>query len=783
MPRTSKAAALAVVSTVAAALAVLVAKFSVSTDLSVFLPEGRSVVERVLMTQLDRGLTSNLVFAGVTGAKPGELARLNRELAGRLAAERGIVQVLNGERALSEEDRQWVMDNRYHLTPSALAERFSVEGLVRSFEERLRGLASPMAPLEKKFLARDPTGEIVRLLERWQGELSGDRGPATRDGLWFSADEQRTLMMIELQSGGLDFAGQERAVDAIERIFDEVATPGSRLILSGPAVFAVETRDVIQRDARVLSLAAAALVGAFLFAAFRSVALLLLVLAPLGCGALVGAAAVLLAFGDIHGVTLAFGITLIGVAVDYPIHFFSHLRDGRGDAERSIRRIWPTLRLGVVSTVVAYAVLALSEYGGLRQIGLFTVVGLLTAAAVTRWVLPFLLPRELPLARGLPGVHGALRALGARLAGLGPWTLLLIPAVVAVLALGPTPLRDLDMDSLSAIDLERRAEDRALRADLGFWYGGRLAMVAAGSSEAALKGSEELRVNLDRLVERGVIDRYDMAAGFIPSQARQRRQIDAIPAPDELRARVAEALAESPFREDAFERFIDEAAAARERPLLSVESLRGTRMGERLEALLFESNGLWVAPILLHGVRDESALESLNRDAEGFQSFYLNIKAEASEILARSLARVVPLLGLGVAAIYVLLWIAYRHPLRPLRVLFPTFSAVAVTLGALNLAGVSLTLMHLTSLLLIVGLGLDYALFYNRLSDHAREWGTTFKALWVSSFTTVLVFGILCFSNTPPLRAIGLTVGLGAFLCLAFGACWTARVSLSRSGS
>jgi predicted exporter len=179
--------------------------------------------------------------------------------------------------------------------------------------------------------------------------------------------------------------------------------------------------------------------------------------------------------------------------------------------------------------------------------------------------------------------------------------------------------------------------------------------------------------------------------------------------------------------------------------------------------------------VLLHGVDDESQLDALNRSDGDTQVIYLNIKERATEVLATAIDHVIPLLGFGVLAIYLLLLVAYRSVLKPLRVLFPTLSAVAVTLAILNLSGISLTLMHLVSMLLIIGLGLDYALFYNRLNDDEAEWQTTFKALWVSSFTTVMVFGILFFSNTPPLQAIGLTVGIGALLCLVFGACWTRR--------
>ena len=90
------------------------------------------------------------------------------------------------------------------------------------------------------------------------------------------------------------------------------------------------------------------------------------------------------------------------------------------------------------------------------------------------------------------------------------------------------------------------------------------------------------------------------------------------------------------------------------------------------------------------------------------------------------------------------------------------------------LAGLLVALQRRLGTQLVVGLGLDYALFFNRLPGNQDEWNTTFKALWVCGITTILVFGILTFSRTPPLEAIGTTVGLGAFMSMVFAAMWAA---------
>ena len=177
-----------------------------------------------------------------------------------------------------------------------------------------------------------------------------------------------------------------------------------RLVMTGPSVIAVEMRQTIQDDVWWLSLCATLLVTMFLFASYGSVSILALTLLPLASAILAGIVAVGLVFGFIHGMTLAFGITLLGVVDDYPIHLFSHLtKESRAPAV--MKEIWPTMRLGVVATALGFSALLLSGFPGLSQLGLFAMVGLFTAACVTRWVLPHIVPIEFHTRR--EGLHVA----------------------------------------------------------------------------------------------------------------------------------------------------------------------------------------------------------------------------------------------------------------------------------------------------------------------------------------------------------------------------------------
>ena len=162
--------------------------------------------------------------------------------------------------------------------------------------------------------------------------------------------------------------------------------------MSGPGVFAVASRAQIERAVVRLSIASSALVALILLAVYRSPTALVLGLLPVASGALVGVAAVALGFGVVHGITLGFGVTLIGEAVDYSIYFF--IQSAGGTSERWERRLWPTMRLGMLTSVCGFASLLPSGFPGLAQLGAYSVNVLVAAAAVTRFVLPVLLPHN-----------------------------------------------------------------------------------------------------------------------------------------------------------------------------------------------------------------------------------------------------------------------------------------------------------------------------------------------------------------------------------------------------
>ena len=365
---------------------VVIAGMTVTTDLTALLPRSADPTQELLVAQLRDGVAARLMLIALEGAVPEQLAGTSRRLAEKLRASGLFTYVNNGDAANLAAEREVLMRHRYVLSSAITADHFTERALRTSLERQLQLLGSPAGAVTKAVLPADPTGELGQILS----ELSMGDSPSVLHGVWFSRDGSRAQLVAETRAAGFDIDQQEQAVSAIRQAFATSGLPETgRLLVSGPGVFAVESRATIERDSWRLSSMAGGLVLGLLFLVYRSASPVLLSLLPVLTGVLVGVAVVQLVFGFVHGITLGFGATLIGEAVDYPAYLLTHVAAGER-LQETLTRIWPTLRLAVMTTVFGGLTMLLSSFTGLSQLGVLSVVGVLSAGFVTRWILPAL---------------------------------------------------------------------------------------------------------------------------------------------------------------------------------------------------------------------------------------------------------------------------------------------------------------------------------------------------------------------------------------------------------
>ena len=749
------------------ALAVLViARGQVSTDMSAFLPRSATPAQQMLVDQLREGVVSRLVLVGIEGASPEVLAGSSRSLAADLRGDAGFSQVANGDTAALGRERDILLAHRYLLSPAVTPAHFEAAGLHAALLEDAALLGSDLDALVKRTLPADPTGETLLLVQ----DLAGRSHPRGIDGVWFDRAGTTALLTVSTRAAGFDIDAQEAGLGRIRDAF--AALPGAgaaRLVLTGPPVFAVASRARIKGDAERLSIVATLLVAGVLLVAYRSVRMLVLGLVPVASGALAGVAAVELVYGFVHGITLGFGVTLIGEAVDYAIYLFTQTPQGAAP-RATLPRIWPTLRLGMLTSVVGFSAMLLSNFVGFAQLGLFTIAGLLTALAVTRYVLPALLPEALTRRSSTVAAVPVLALIRYRL--VVRWVVLGLVAVAgASIALHGRPFWEDELSSMSPIPAEEQAQDRRLRAELGA-PDVRYLLVADGADrERALVAAEGASARLQPLVAAGAIGGFETPSRWLPSEATQRARRDALPEAGVLAAALDRAVVDTPFRAESFAPFLVDSAVARAGPLLRHEDLDGSALGMQVDTLLSRRGAGWIAMLPLSHVADPA---SFARTVAGWPGapVFLDLKRESDDLLASYRGEAVTLSLVGALAILVLLSLSLRSPARIVAVLLPLAAAVICTAAIVLAGGQRLSIFNLFGLLLVVAVGSNYCLFFEREGADQRR---MVASLALADLCTVIGFGILSFSLVPVLHGIGGTVAVGAFLSLVFGAVLSTR--------
>lgn len=406
----------------------------------------------------------------------------------------------------------------------------------------------------------------------------------------------------------------------------------------------------------------------------------------------------------------------------------------------TLRQLWPTLRLCMATTMLGCLAMLDADFPGLSQLGVFTVAGIAAAMATTRWLLPALLPSTWtpprPTAIG-PWADRALQPRPRLALALGGCGLL---ALLALIVKAP-PLWENDLAALSPVPRELMRLDQELRAALGAPEVGHLIAVTAPDAETALRHGETIAAYLDDRRREGLLAGYDGAMRYLPSAWTQEQRLAALPEAATLTANLDAALEGLPFKPGLFAPFLDAVAAARAAPPLRPEDLRGTLLGTRVSALLFPGARGWTALLPLSGVRDARALAAGLPQVQSSQAYYLDLRAETNRLVAGFREATLVRLAWGVALIVAVVWLGLRSWRGVAAALLPVGLALVFTVAALLALGERLSLFHLVSLLLVLGVGVDYGLFFSRPDADPELRRRTLHALLVccGSALTVLV--------------------------------------------
>ena len=730
-------------------------------SLTAFLPRSGSIVQRALVQGLHRGEASRLLLLSITGATATARERASSALLPLLRAHRRrFTLIANGGHGTTRGFTRFLFRYRYLLAPRT---SWSVAALHTDLERVLAVFASP-AGLGAGPMLADPTGAFMAAAKPWLRNT----GPSMQDGIWVSRHHKAALLLVETRQSGFSVGAQKRAVALVRQAFARVATgTGLRLELGGTGAITVAANERVARNAQVLTIIDVLLVAAILLFVYRSWPPLAASLVPLVTGGLIAALTAALLFPELTVTTLGFGTMLIGVAMDYPAYVLLHTGPSESVAVAA-RRVGRALMLAMAAMVIGFVTMTVSHLAGLVQLGVFASVGLVVAALTARFLLPLMMPSW---TQG-PGLGAFNRRAHSAMAILRHWAwLVVVASVAAVLFLGAEGRRvwDNHVSALSPAPPALMRQTGALAREFGVPGLSSLLVIVGRDRQVVLARSAALVPTLVRLRKTGALTGFDLAERYLPSVAVQRRRQRALPNRAVLAARLRVASRGLPFRQRSFRPFLRAVHAARVARPLSYTALPPA-IRTRIAALLTTIHGHSVGFVRLAGVRKPAVIIRALGQSGVKDVHFVKVKRAVGRLLARY--RDALLWHSAWAALFMALVLAWglRSLVGTLRLLLPMGAAVLVTCALLVLTGHGLTLLNVVALLLIVGLGMGYALF---LGDNGLIQGRRAVAPWVCAATTMTGFGVMAFAQVPLLQSVGLTVSVGALLALLFTAAWS----------
>ena len=725
----------------------------VVNDIKQFMPEAHQDPQlQALMSEIQNGPAATTLMLRLSGAETATLAKLSMQLSQSLSKQDELFRdIRNSNTSIDNNAVDILFPFRYLLSEK---QDWSQSALKQDFEQRLVELRFGAGAMLGGFLTNDPQLTFIKYLNG----LFSVSGPMVKHGVWFDKRQESALLLVHVRSESLDLDVMQRAVEDIRRSFTIlVPTSSLQLEIAGPGIMAVETRATIEQVVTRLSVFMTVLLFLVFAIAYRNLRLLLLAGIPLLSAVVVALTVTQAIFHEVHGIVLAFGITLLGVCLDYPLHLFSHLREGEKPLF-SLNRIWPTLFLSGISSVLAYLALFGSGFDGLSQLAVFAASGLIVALAVTRYLLPCWVSPD----RVKPRLWSTGMSLSsAQKTGLA----ILLLCLPVLLIMQADIFWETSIDAISPVPESARASDRKLRHDLNLPEVSHVFIKTGNDLETVLQDSENLTKQLFELQEMGIITGIWSPSKILPSAQRQRQRQQSLPTRQKLSDNLKVALYGLPFKPSAFFSWIDDVVNSRELVPVDYDSIMSTPLADVLRQGLFKQGKLWISTLRVSGVQSNVELTNWLDLHPAVKESYVEVKA-ATEHLLIQYRRSIFERFLGVVALLVVIILFWsRSIIRTVWILLPVSIGILSGFAVPLLTGSAINVFHLLALLLVLGMGLDYSLFFNRKDGDELERKQRTHAITISALTTSVAFLVLAFSSVPVMEAMGQTVAAGVFMC------------------
>jgi len=567
------------------------------------------------------------------------------------------------------------------------------------------------------------------------------------------------LLILTLNGDPFSPGLQKRVLGAIATQQNQMSRAIENIAMSGMLLHAAAGAKQAKREISTIGIGSLIGIIITMILVFRRYKPLLLLIFPVAVGCIFASAMALLIFDKVHLVTFAFGAGLVGVSIDYALHFLCERQIT--PARQVLRKILPGLLLGLFSSVIAYAAQAWTPFPGLRQMATFSVLGLFASwLTVVLWF-PLMTNGDAQQALRFADKLDALRR---RFPKLETNPLLILLLLVATGLAGQSIWTSNSQDDIRLLQTSPETllkQERSLNQALGISSSSRFLLVNADTLEESLQIEEQLSAVLQNMQAEAVIGGFQMLSSSLPSLKRQKENFTLIRQLYNHQLNSFYSLINLPQSDlTAAVEVFEQSANNRLTPEVWKQQV-GSEGRKNLLIMQTESSAATV--VRFTGELSHSATHRLNAMSEKVVGVtFVDQVQNISDLLGEYRVQVSTWVIL--AYLIVLFVLLLRYKLQVWRIVMPPLLASVFTLAILVQLEQGINIFHLMALLLVLGIGLDMGIFLKETDEAPHTW----LAVSLSAFTSLLAFGLLALSDTPILRHFGLTVGIGLTLVWLF---------------
>ena len=575
-----------------------------------------------------------------------------------------------------------------------------------------------------------------------------------KDGVWY------VILRMTLSSQAVS------VTDITKNIVGQIYTakeliketePELTLYFSGFPFHSYESASSAQKEIAFLCTVSLVFILLLFFVIFRSPVPIIFSILDVLISLALSTAAVFLFFREVHVFTFIFGTTLIGICIDFSIHFFvswrgnSALKNGY-EIRSSISK---SLIMCFVSSTICFMSILFTPFPIFKQFSVFTLVGLISSFLTAYCIYPLIkLPDENK--RELKILHRKKIIIPPiiRMA----FASLLVVTIAVILFFNPHGLKiKTDLNSLYTMSpfLEESEIKASMILDHGSspWY----FIVSGNSAEETLRNEERLIIQLEEEAAKGNIGSFLSTSMFVPSLERQKNTYKAMNALLPLAALQYKNLGFPPEYEEVF---------LSEYALGEIYCSPGDAMfmAEISNLWIGEIKGFYYSCVFPFHAKDLSIFKSIADEHDSV--FLINKEEDINHNLDILTKTIVLLFFAAYIIITVIIFIIY--PLKDsIRICVTPVLGILAVLAVLALREIPLGFLHISAIILVFGLGIDFNIFISG-SKKGKEKTLVRFAVFLSFITSGLSFGILTLSSFAPVNILGFTVAVGLAAAFIF---------------